>query len=61
MSAEIKGYVMLFIYFFDLFRYDIIVKSFIIDHCRICVTDFREGVLFAPPPSVNSPKKPNPG
>ena len=26
-------------------------------HCRICVTDFKEGFLFAPAPSLMGPEK----
>ena len=34
-------------------------KSTKFHHCRICVTEFRDGSLFAPP-SMSSPKKVHP-
>ena len=48
ISAELKGCVTWFIYFFDLLwaRYN--CAKF--HNCRICVTDFWEGGAFLPPP-----------
>ena len=55
MSAELKRYVTWFIYFLDLLwgRYN--CAKF--HHWRICVTDFRERGLFAPPPIREQPRK----
>ena len=50
MSSELRQYVSWFIYFFDL-----------LDYCRICVTDFREGgPLRSPLPSVSCPENAHP-
>ena len=55
MSAELKGCVTWFIYFLDLLLARYICAR--LHHCRICVTDFREGGLFAPPPILEQPRK----
>ena len=57
MSTELKKCIMWFIYFLDLrwVRYN--CAKF--HHFRICVKNFREGGLFAPPPHPwAAPKKP---
>ena len=46
-------------YFLDLLR--VRYNCAKLDHCRICVTDFKEGGTFLPPPSPNpwaGPRKP---
>ena len=48
MSVEIMVCVMRFIYFFELLYVRYNCGKF--HHCRICVTDSREGVLFGPQP-----------
>ena len=58
MSAELKGFVTWLIYFLDLLWVRYNCAKF--HHCRICVTSFREGGLFGPPPHPwAAPKKPN--
>ena len=56
MSAELKGCVKWFIYFLDFLwvRY----KWVKFNHCRICVTDLREGGPFWPPHPWEALKKP---
>ena len=49
MSAKLKRCVTWFIYFLDPFWVRYNWAKF--HHCRICVTDFRERRLFAPPAS----------
>ena len=41
ISAELKGFITLFLYFLDLPQVRYNCAKF--HHCRICVTDFREG------------------
>ena len=55
MSAELKGCATWFIYFLDLLwvRYNCVKFH----HCRICVTDFKEGGLFGPYPIHEQPRK----
>ena len=55
MSEELKGCITWFTYFFNLLWVRYNCAKF--HHCRICVTDFREGGLVAPPPSMSSPEK----
>ena len=50
MSAELKRCVTWFIYFLDLLWLRYNCAKF--HHCRICVTDFREGGLLPPPPLI---------
>ena len=47
MSAELKGCVTWFTYLLDLLWVRYNCAKF--HHCRICVTDFREGGPFCPP------------
>ena len=54
MSAEVRGCVTWFICFLDFLCVRYNCAKF--HHCRICVTDFREGGLFALPIS-ESPRK----
>ena len=56
MSAELKVYVRWFIYFLDLLWIRYNCAKF--HHCRLCVTDFREGGPFWPPSLWAAPKKP---
>ena len=57
MAAELKGCVTWFIYFLDLLWVRYSCARF--DHCRICVTDFREvGAKKVPPHLGTSQKKP---
>ena len=55
MSAELKGCVTRFICFLDLLWIRYNCAKF--HHCRIYVTDSREGGIFDLPPSLGSPKK----
>ena len=60
MSAELKGCVAWFIYFLNLLWVRYNCAKF--EHCRICLTDFREGAFLrgAPPPPPHpwaAPKK----
>ena len=55
MSAKLKGCVTWFIYFLDLLWVRYNCAKF--HRCRICVTDFREGGLFAPSPIREQPWK----
>ena len=55
MSAELKGYVTWFLYFLDLLWVRYNCAKF--HHCRICVTDFREGRPFCPPLISEQPWK----
>ena len=48
-----------FIYFLDLFQVGYNCAKF--HHCRICVTDLREGGFLPTPLSVSSPEKAHPG
>ena len=48
MSAELKGCVTWFIYFLDVLWVRYNCATF--HHCRICVTEFREGGPFWPAP-----------
>ena len=54
MSVELKACVTRFIYFLDVFLTTCNFVKF--HHCRVCVTDFREGEPFYPL-SVSSLKK----
>ena len=58
MPAELKGCVTWFIYFLDLLwvRYNCAKCH----HCSICVIDFREGGLFAPPPPIREQPRKSP-
>ena len=57
MSTELKGYVTWFIYFLDPLSVRYNFAKF--HHCRICVTDFTEGVPFCPPaPPTTIPEQP---
>ena len=58
MSAELKGCVTWFIYFLDLLWVRYNCAKF--HHCRICVTDFREGGNFWPPPPIRKQPWKNP-
>ena len=60
MSAESKGFFTWFIQVLDLLQVRYNCAKF--HHCRICVTDFREGGSFCPPslPSMSSPEKAHP-
>ena len=49
---------MIYIYFLDLLWLRYSCAKF--HHYSIYVTDFMKGGLFAPPPSVSSPKKAHP-
>ena len=56
MPAELKGCVTWFISFLDLLWVRYICAKF--HHCRMCVTDFREGGHFCPnPPICKQPRK----
>ena len=44
MSAELKSCITWFIYFFDLLQVRSICAKF--QHCKICVTDFKDGDFF---------------
>ena len=56
MSAELKESVTWFIYFLDLLWVRYNCAKF--HHCRICVTDFREGgAFFGLPPICEQPQK----
>ena len=50
ISPEFKGYVTWSIYFSDLLEVRYNCAKF--HHCRIYVTDFREGVAFLTPPPI---------
>ena len=55
MSAELWGCLMWFIYILDLLQLRYNFAKF--HHCRICVTDFREGGPFCTPPILEQPRK----
>ena len=58
ISAELKGCVTWLIYFLN--RPCVRYEGAKFDHCRICVTDFKEGQPLCPPPfhPWAAPKKP---
>ena len=57
MSVKIKGSVTLFTYFLDVLYARYNCAKF--HRCRICVTDFMEGVFMAPPPHLlAAPERP---
>ena len=55
MSEELNGCVTWFIHFLDLLLVRYNCTKF--HHCRIYVTDFREGAPFSPVPSWAAPKR----